>query len=150
MALKRLSLPSVGDYISEGQPTKAFVDVLNDVSVFIGSAKTLLDGTFVDCVTWEMIFVEDGDYTLILNSPYSLEIDSVTTDCDSGTCTATIEIDGTPLGGTANSVSSTETTQSHTSDNEGAAGCNVTIAIASNAGCEKMRLSVKFRRPLIV
>lgn len=149
MALKELKVPDSGA-IANPNGTEAILGFYNQLADFAKGVKRFFDGTIVDSRDWEMRFVENGTYSLALNTPFGMEIAEVTTDCDSGTCTATIEINGTPLGGSPNSVSTAEQVQSHTSDNVAEIGDDVRLVIGDNAGCENMRLSFKFTRPLIV
>lgn len=68
--------------------------------------------------TWSFIGTATArDYPLLLKAPYAFRVTNVISKCTSGTATATVKIDGTALGGTANSVSSTEQDQAHSSSN---------------------------------
>lgn len=87
-----------------------------------------------DSVTIE--FPDDKTYPLIGKAPYEITITETTTKSDSGTCTATFAIDGVPLGGTANSVSSSEQSQAHSSDNVLPAGGTLSVVISANSSCE--------------
>lgn len=147
-----LMVPSIPDSSSIANPdgADAVLGFYNSIGEFARRVKTVLDGTIVDTREFSMVIVEDGTYHLALNTPFAMEITAVTTDCDTGTCTAQVRINGTPLGGTSNSVSTTEQTQAHTSANNAAVGDDVTLVISSNSGCEGLRLSMKFNRPLIV
>ena len=149
MALKALKVPD-SSAIASPSGIDSILGFYNSIADFAKNAKALFDGTIVDTREFSMTFVEDGTYHLALNTPFPMEILSVTTDCDSGTCTATVKINGTSLGGTANSVSTTEQTQNHTTNKEAVAGDDVALVISSNSSCEGMRLSMKFLRPLIV
>jgi hypothetical protein len=149
MALKELKIPDSAT-IANPDETDSILGFYNSIGDFAKRTKALLDGTIVDSRDWEMRFVEDGTYSLALNTPFGMTISEVTTDCDSGTCTATVKINGTSLGGTANSVSTTEQTRTHTTANVAAIGDEVTLVISANSSCENMRLSFKFTRPLIV
>lgn len=149
MALKKLVVPD-SDALVSGGATPELMGVLGSLEKFTSSTKALLEGTITDTREFSMTLVEDGTYYLALNTPFAMEITEVTTDCDTGTCTATVKINGVSLGGTANSVSTTETTQAHTTDNQAVAGDDVTLVISSNSGCEGLRLSMVFKRPLIV
>lgn len=149
MAIRRITIPD-SESLIDGGATPELLGVLGGVADLSDAVKAFYEGTIVDTREFSMMFVEDGTYHLALNTPFAMEITSVTTDCDSGTCTATVKINGTSLGGTANSVSTTETTQAHTTNNEAVAGDDVTLVISSNSSCEGMRLSMKFLRPLIV
>lgn len=89
---------------------------------------------------------DDKTYYLVNDVPYAGYIDSVTTQATSGTCTATVEINGTPLGGTANSVSSSEQTQSHVSSNTFVASDVITLVVSSNASTADMRFTLNIVR----
>lgn len=149
MAIRRITIPD-SDALVVGGATSELMGVLGGVADLSDAVKAFYEGTIVDTREFSMMFVEDETYHLALNTPFAMEITSVTTDCDSGTCTATVKINGTSLGGTANSVSTTEQTQAHTTANQAVAGDDVTVVISSNSSCEGMRLSMKFNRPLIV
>lgn len=91
---------------------------------------------------------EDKDYRLFLNLPFGFTILSTSTRSSSGTCTATFKINSTALGGTANSVSSTESTQSHASSNTGSSGDDVVLTVSSNSDCEDLSFTIKYTRDL--
>lgn len=91
---------------------------------------------------------ENQDYTIGLQMPFAGSITSTTTQCISGTCTATFKINSTALGGTANSVSSTEQEQSHASSNSFSAGDNLVVTLSSNSSCLGLAFMVKFTRTL--
>jgi len=88
--------------------------------------------------------VADQDYPILTRygGDEDLEITETTSDAASGTCTATFKINTTGLGGTANSVSSTETTQSHTSANTVTTGDNIIVTVSANSTCIDMTLTV--------
>jgi hypothetical protein len=88
------------------------------------------------------LFPEDGDQTIIINSYLAFKILGVTTQSTTGTATLAVEINGTPLGGTANSVSTTEQTQSHTTANDVAVGDNVILAWSSVSGAENVSILI--------
>jgi len=88
----------------------------------------------------------DKTYYIVSNIPYAGYIDSIVTQSTSGTCTLTVELNGTPLGGTANSVSSTEEIQVHTSANTFSSGDSVTLVISANNSTEDMRFTANIIR----
>lgn len=99
------------------------------------------------------VFIEFPDnkaYRVCLRSPVAFTINSVTTRSTSGTCTVTVSIDGVNLGGTANSVSTTESTQSHTSANAVAVDADVTVTVTSNStpGAENVAIMLNCTRTL--
>lgn len=91
----------------------------------------------------------NGDYVILRQAPFAGTITSVTTKSSSGTCTLTGYVNSTALGGTANSVSSTEQEQSHSSSNTFAAGDDIKITVSSNSSCEDMEFTIKYTRALV-
>ena len=97
------------------------------------------------------IFIEFPDnkaYRVCLKSPIAFTINSVTTRSTAGTCTVTVSIDGVNLGGTANSVTTSESTQSHTSANVVAVDADVTITVTSNSAAENVAIMISGTRTL--
>lgn len=90
----------------------------------------------------------DKSYTLVLKAPHGGTITETTTKSASGTCTATFKINTTALGGTANSVSSSEQSQAHSSANTFAAGDDIVLTVSSNSSCADMAFSIKYTRTL--
>jgi hypothetical protein len=88
------------------------------------------------------------DYRIALNLPYGLTIVNVTTRSASGTCTLTGKINTTALGGTANSVTSSESTQAHASSNAAVAGDDIVLTISSNSSCVDLSFLIEFTRTL--
>ena len=91
---------------------------------------------------------DDGDYIFAQKIPHAGTITKIVTMCDSGTCTLTGKINTTALGGTANSVSSTEQEQSHGSANNFSENDDLRITISSNSSCTNMRVMVVFTKVL--
>ncbi len=111
------------------------------------NAKASTSQTF----DWNPYFdgsVTDGDYTIIVNCSFAGTITETTTDCVSGTGTATFKINTTALGGTANSVSSTEQSQAHASSNAFSAGDNIVITMSSTSSLVDMSVKIKYTRTL--
>jgi len=150
MALKRLSVPDSASIVRNGSASAEHISWMNDVAEQNNAIKSVLDGTIVDERMLVVQYVENTDYPIFRNLSYPITILQVTSKSASGTATATIKIGTTALGGTANSVSSSEQVQSHTSANEAAASDDVKATISSNSSCEMMELSIKYTRPLIV
>jgi len=90
----------------------------------------------------------DGDYLVFLKMPHGGTITETTTICASGTATATFKINTTPLGGTANSVSSSEQSQAQASANVFSAGDDLVITISSNSSCVSMSFMIKYTQVL--
>lgn len=93
--------------------------------------------------------VRNKTYVIVQKATYSGRITEATTQCLSGTCTATFYINGTPLGGTANSVSSSEQSQAHTSANEFVAGDTISMTITSSSACLDLSYTLTAVRGLI-
>ena len=91
--------------------------------------------------------VADGDTTIVIKASRALSITETTTKCVSGTATATFKINTTALGGTANSVSSSEQSQAHSSANSVVAGDDLVISVASASSCTGMSWSIEFEEP---
>lgn len=87
-------------------------------------------------------------YTLVVNIPYAVTINSTTTVSTSGTCTATFKINTTALGGTPNSVSVTKQTQNQTTSNSAAAGDDLVVTISANSTCLNLSFTIKMTRTL--
>lgn len=90
----------------------------------------------------------DGDYKITINVPYAGTIKNITTISTTGTCTLTGKINSTNLGGTANSVSTTENAQAHTSANTFSAGDDITLTVSSNSSCENLSFNIEFTKTL--
>lgn len=88
------------------------------------------------------------DYRIVVKAPHGGTITETTTVSASGTCTATFKVNTTALGGTANSVSSSEQSQAHASSNTFAAGDDIVITISSNSSCADMSFTIKYTRTL--
>lgn len=115
------------------------------VNALEANAAALADLALAEAITGQIDVVADGTYWLG-KMPFAGRITKTTTQADSGTATATFSIGSTALGGTANSVSSGEQDQTHSSDNEFAVGDMVKMVISSNADCLVMRFTVYITR----
>lgn len=97
--------------------------------------------------TWEVNFqvkvVTTDPIKAIMRSKKARVVTEVVTRSASGTCTLTGSIDGVSLGGTANSVSTTEQEQAHTSANTVAAGADLVFTPSSVSSCLNMSVSVR-------
>lgn len=87
-------------------------------------------------------YPEDGDYKVEVNAAIARTITSVTTICTTGTATLTVKINTTALGGTANSVSTSEQTQAHTSANAIAAGDDMVLTFSSVSSAENVTVTI--------
>jgi len=92
--------------------------------------------------------VANQDYTIILRAPHAGTITETSSKCTSGTATATFKIGSTPLGGTANAVSSSQVNQAQDSANTFAAGDLIQVTMSANSACLGAVFSVKYTRTL--
>lgn len=90
--------------------------------------------------------VADGDYKIIINCSFGGTINETTTESTAGTGTFTFKINTTALGGTANSVSTTEQTQTHSSANTFVAGDNIVITCSSASALANVSVKIKYTR----
>jgi hypothetical protein len=88
------------------------------------------------------LFPENGDQRIVINSQLALTITNVTTRSTTGTATLTVKINTTALGGTANSVSTSEQSQSHSSANVVAVGDDIVLTWASVSACENVSILI--------
>lgn len=110
-----------------------------NASAITGKAST----TQTAFMTFLIETADDKDYRVLINSPIAFTINSVTTKSSTGTCTLTGKINTTALGGTANSVSTTESEQAHTSANAVAVGDDVVLTVSSNSAAENVSVTIK-------
>ena len=100
--------------------------------------------------TWELhFFVEtptNSDYRVIVAATVARTITSVTTRSASGTATLTVKINTTALGGTANSVSSSEQTQAHTTANAMVAGDDLVLTFSAVSSPSRVTVTISGTR----
>lgn len=96
--------------------------------------------------TWEQPFFieypEDKDYRVVVKSAVARTITSVTTICTTGTATLTVKINSTALGGAANSVSTSEQSQAHSSANSIAVGDDIVFTISGVSSAENVSITL--------
>jgi hypothetical protein len=90
--------------------------------------------------------VSDRTTLLVASAPHAGRVTHVTTKAESGTCTAVVKINGTPLGGTSNSASTTSQTQLHASANTFAQGDEIAITTSANAACTGLSATIRYSR----
>lgn len=100
---------------------------VSGLSTLQGKAKS---GSF------RITFPANQDYDVEISALVGKTITSIISRCKSGTMTATFKINGTALGGGANSVSTTKQTKTHTSANVIAVGDDFTCTVSANSSCQ--------------
>lgn len=157
MTKKPIALPEVSArwMTPEGKPTVEFYQWLKEVDRVLRLVVDFVDTPVIDpdYVLVEpfpafIAFPSDKSYTLVLKASTGFTITETVTKCVSGTCTATFKINTTALGGTANSVSSSEQAQAHASANVVAVDDDVVVTISANADCRDLSLTINTTRTL--
>ena len=92
--------------------------------------------------SWLIQYPDDGDYRVVVNSAVARNITDVTTVCTTGTATLTVKTNATALGGSANSVSTSEQSQSHTGSNSVSIGDDVVLTFSSTSGAENVSVKI--------
>lgn len=85
-------------------------------------------------------------YKIIVKAAHGGTITEVTTICESGTGTLTTKINTTALGGTANSVSSSQQSQAQSSANVFAAGDDIQLTFSSLSSLVGVSATIKYTR----
>ena len=88
------------------------------------------------------------DYRVIVKRPFAGSITEVVTRTESGTATVTVKINSTALGGTANSASTSEQAQTHSSDNAFVANDDIVVTVSSISSCIGLSINLKYTRSL--
>lgn len=88
-------------------------------------------------------FPDNGDYVFPDVFPAATTITEVVTGSSSGTCTLTVKINTTALGGTANSVSTSRDTEAHATNNVAADGDDLRLTVSANSSCERMSVTLR-------
>ena len=135
-------------------PPRALLDPNGNVSdrfyQWLGSLQKGIAGAFSgigeinaqqEAIDFTIESPDNQDYLFEIDCPFGYKITQVDSKCRSGTCTATTKIGSTPLGGGANSVSTTLQTKTHTSANVIAAAGTSVVTISSNSSCAGLRLT---------
>lgn len=144
MARSLRPTPEVQLFEKDGKPTRHGFNMLKDVIDRANATVTVTDN-FLGMIPYPT----NQDYRLGLNLAFDGTITKVTTRSESGTCTATWKINTTALGGTANSVSSTEQEQAHTTANEFVTGDDLVLTVSANSSCLNMSFNITYTRTII-
>jgi hypothetical protein len=91
-------------------------------------------------------FADNKDYIIWLRTPFAGTITRTTVKSSSGTCTLTVKVNTTAVGGSAHSVTSTEESIARTTTNTFAAGDDFRLTVASNSSCVDLAVSIDYTR----
>lgn len=97
-----------------------------------------------DFITLNLETPTEKSYIFAKNIPYDGYIDSVTSICTSGTATGTVNIDGTPLGGGTNAISSVEDIVLHETDNIFVSGSDLDLTLSSVSSATDVIVTISF------
>ena len=135
-----------------GQATTHARRYFESLGASVGDLITDVTGKASVSQTWEQSFLveypEAQDYKVVVKAALARTITSVTTICATGTATLTVKINTTALGGTANSVSTSEQSQAHTTANAVAAGDDIVFTFSSVSSAERVSVTLSGMRTL--
>lgn len=128
---------------------KAFAPLLEEVAADIDAISGDLAALEIEDVQAHTIAkVKDVTARFHFVAQWDGTVDSTYTDCQAGTATVRWQINGTNVGTTANSISTTAQTRTHTSDNAFEAGDVITYTISSASSCTEALLQANLTRKL--
>lgn len=107
-----------------------------------------LPSSITDDMSGLISVAANKSYTIRLKAAIGGTISETTTKCLSGACTMTFKINTTALGGTANSVTSSEQSQAHSTANIFVAGDDIVVTVSANASCLDAAFSLKYTRAI--
>jgi hypothetical protein len=113
-----------------------------------GTTTGVVQQTQVDCWVHAVPKVVDGTVVVIQKAPFAGTITASVTDCDSGTCTFRPRIEGSNVGSSNNSVSTTESDVTHSSANTFSVGDTISYTISANSTCLGARFQINYSRNL--
>jgi len=131
------------DAVNKGQVDAAVAALQSELDNITSPSLTQ-----IDFISGLIPVPTNADYKIVTNAPYAMTITETTTISTSGTATGTFKINATVLGGTANSVSSTEQSRAHSSANAVVAGDDIVLTVSANATCLNLSFLIKFTRTL--
>lgn len=131
----------------------AFVHFVNllvaQLSDLEGTVGAIGDTVIADQWCDFIVEVENGDIVVVQKATFAGTITGCVTDADSGTCTVRPKIDGTNVGSSNNSVSTTESDVTHSTSNTFTAGQTISYTISSNSACLGARVQINYTRALV-
>lgn len=122
--------------------------VRDEDKLYIYSGSAWARPVFAEYLSGTIATPADGDYTLLVDAPYAMTVTETVTQSTAGTATATFKIGATPLGGAANSVSTSKQAQAHASANVVAAGDAIVLTVSSNSGSANLAWRIAYERAL--
>lgn len=148
--MKRLKVPN-SELIANPEGRTEILSFYNDIERY---SKQVNDN-FTEAVVLDEIplirdFPSDGEeYSVILDASFQYTIYKISAFTLAGSLTLTANIGGTPLGGSANSVTTSQDYEEHASANVVPVGGRLTLVPSDVLNAEWLHASVKYRRALI-
>ena len=145
-----IPVPSAALVTKDGTPTLPLRQWMQEVQRVADGAASKVTAAAGQTDTLSIVVArpKDGDTVILRPFATGATITEVRTKSSTGTCTLTVKINSTALGGTANSVSTTETAQSHASANVADTDDNLTLTVSSNSGCVDMSVTITYTTTL--
>lgn len=145
-----IPVPSAALVTKDGTPTLPLRQWMQEVQRVADGAASKVAAAAGQTDTLSIVVArpKDGDTVILRPFATGATITEVRTKSSTGTCTLTVKINSTALGGTANSVSTTETAQSHASANVADTDDNLTLTVSSNSGCVDMSVTITYTTTL--
>lgn len=133
---------------SEGKISNAAYSWFRNLAKNLASATSALSTVQgqTESGTFSIRVCENRSYRAQINAAFGYTIQSITSRCDAGTCTATWNINGTNLTGSANAVSTTSQTRTYTGTNVVTAGDSLNCVISANAACQYAIFEIAYTR----
>lgn len=143
-------VPSAALVTKDGTPTLALRQWMQDVQRVASGAASRVSAAAAQTDTLSVVIARPKDGDILFLRPFSTgaTITEVRTQSSAGTCTLTVKINSTALGGTANSVSTTESAEAHSSANVADTDDNLTLTVSSNSGCTDMSVTITYTTTL--
>ncbi len=145
-----IPVPSAALVTKDGTPTLPLRQWMQEVQRVADGAASKVAAAAAQTDTLSVVIArpKDGDTLFLRPFATGATITEVRTKSSAGTCTLTVKINATALGGTANSVSTTEVAQAHTSANVADTDDNLTLTVSANSGCTDLSVTITYTTTL--
>lgn len=130
---------------ASGKLTQDGFNALQEIADAAEGGDTGTPGSgIIDAWHGTIDIVEEKEYPLIGKAAFAGTVNETTTKSSAGTATFTFAINGVPLAGTPNDVSTVEQDQAHSATF--VAGDRVTVTATTNSSCEDAEFTIKYTR----
>lgn len=144
-------VPAVDQSYEFGKDNLRWADgYIDNIWLDFNGTPVAVDGYIIkDQMSGHIETAANKTYYVVSYMNYRGTITDVVTQSASGTATGTVNINAVSLGGTANSISSSEQIQSHTTSNTFIEGDEITFVITSNSSALDVRYSILINRTAV-